>query len=194
GLDGGLYALAWEKDVRCLATLVRSFKLIEVYIEHGVTALDSYLKAPRFRATIEVITDEPGSIAANRTKKMLLLTWHGSSETTKEHVCDSVTPSSLPQHDSSIPCKDSVCESITPSGVDTQSHALSTIQSQFSDINLSFVSQQATASQVIDDVMRKLSFDETKLDEEVGFVDVVRSGVDNSGLSHDESFGGDDLD
>ncbi|GKB83232.1 hypothetical protein Tco_0950127 [Tanacetum coccineum] len=32
-------------------------------------------------------------------------------------------------------------------GVDTQSHVLPIIQSQFSDINLSFVSQQATASQ-----------------------------------------------
>ncbi|GKB33782.1 hypothetical protein Tco_0873183 [Tanacetum coccineum] len=129
---------------------------------------------------------------------MLLLTCHESSETTKEPVCDSVTPSFLPQHDSSIPCKDSVCESITPrcmpdciltpftnesvitytqlsgvQGVDTQSHILPTIQSQFSDINMSFVSQQATASQVIDDVM---------------------SGVDCSGLSHDESFRVDDLD
>ncbi|GJT65080.1 heat stress transcription factor B-4-like protein [Tanacetum coccineum] len=115
-LDEGLYALACEEDVRCLATLVRSFKLIEVYIEHGVTVLDSYLRAPRFRATLEDITDEPaGSIAANISEKILLLTWHESSETTKGHVCDSVTPSSLPQHDSSIPCKDSVCESITPS-------------------------------------------------------------------------------
>ncbi|GJW09922.1 hypothetical protein Tco_1575749 [Tanacetum coccineum] len=219
-LDEGLYALACEEDVRCLATLVRSFKLIEVYIEHGVTVLDSYLRAPRFRATLEDITDEPaGSIAANKTKKMLLLTWHESSETTKEPVCDSVTPSSLPQHDSSIPCKDSVCESITPRcmpdciltpptdesvitytqlsgvhGVDTQSHVLPTIQSQFSDINLSFVSQQATANQVIDDVMRQLSFDETELDGETGFADVTGSGVDSSGLSHDDSFRFNDLD
>ncbi|GJU90391.1 putative transposase, mutator type, MULE transposase domain protein [Tanacetum coccineum] len=219
-LDEELYALACEEDVRCLATLVRSFKLIEVYIEHGVTVLDSYLRAPRFRATLEDITDEPaGSIVANRTEKMLLLTWHESSETTKEPVCDSVTPSSLLQHDSSTPCKDSVCESITPRcmpdciltpstdesvitytqlsgvhGVDTQSHVLPTIQSQFSDINLSFVSQQATASQVINDVMRQLSFDETELDGEAGFADVAGSGVDNSGLSHDESFGVDDLD
>ncbi|GJZ12654.1 heat stress transcription factor B-4-like protein [Tanacetum coccineum] len=58
-LDEGLYALACEEDVRCLGTLVRSFKLIE------------------------------------------------------EPVCESVTPSSLPQHDSSTPCKDPVCESIT---------------------------------------------------------------------------------
>ncbi|GJW47535.1 heat stress transcription factor B-4-like protein [Tanacetum coccineum] len=176
-LDEGLYALACEEDVRYLGTLVRSFKLIEVYIEHGVTALDSYLKAPRFRATLEEITDEHGSIAANRIEKILLLTWHESNETTKEHVCESVTPSTLPQHDSSTPCKDSVCESITPS-----------------DINLSFVSQQATTSQVINYVMRQLSFDATELDGEAGFADVAGSGVDSSGLSHDESFGVNNLD
>ncbi|GKB49561.1 heat stress transcription factor B-4-like protein [Tanacetum coccineum] len=191
-LDEGLYALACEKDVHCLGTLVRSFRLIEVYIEHGVTALDSYLRAPRFRATLVEITDELGSIAANRTEKILLLTWHESSETTKEPICESVTPSSLPQHNSSTPCKDSVCESITPrymhdciltpptdesvitytqlsgvQGVDTQSHVLPTIQSQFSDINLN---------------------------GEAGFTDVAGSGVNSSGLSHDESFGVDDLD
>nr|GEW52436.1 hypothetical protein [Tanacetum cinerariifolium] len=67
-LDEGLYALACE-EVRCLATLVRSFKLIEVYIKHGVMALDCYIRPPRFRATIKDITDEPGSIIENRTKK-----------------------------------------------------------------------------------------------------------------------------
>ncbi|GJR06783.1 putative reverse transcriptase domain-containing protein [Tanacetum coccineum] len=76
------------EDVSLHVTLFSSFKLIEVYIEHGVTALDSYLRAPQFRATFE---------------------------TTKKPVCESVTPSSLPQHDSSTACKDSVCESITPS-------------------------------------------------------------------------------
>ncbi|GJY97893.1 putative ribonuclease H-like domain-containing protein [Tanacetum coccineum] len=113
-LDEGLYALSCEEDVRCLATLVRSFKLIEVYKEHGVTALDSYLKAPQFRATI----------------------------------------------------------------------ALQQIELEKCSI----------ASQVIDDVMRQLSFEETKLDGEAGFADVAGSGVDSSGLSHDESFGVDDLD
>nr|GEW79529.1 hypothetical protein [Tanacetum cinerariifolium] len=132
-LDEGLYVLACEEDVCCLGTLVRSFKLIEVYIQHGVTALDSYLRAPRFRATLEEITDEPGSIAANRIEKMLLLTWHESSETTKEPV-------------------------------------------------------------FIDDVMRQLSFNEIELDGEAGFANVAGSGVNSSGLSHDESFGVDDLD
>nr|GFC58221.1 hypothetical protein [Tanacetum cinerariifolium] len=45
------------------ATLVRSFKLIEVYIEHGVTVLDSYLKAPRFKATLEDITNDPAEVS-----------------------------------------------------------------------------------------------------------------------------------
>nr|GEU63468.1 hypothetical protein [Tanacetum cinerariifolium] len=57
-LDEGLYALGCEEDVRCLDILVRSFKLIEVCIEHGVTALDSYLRAPRIRETLEEINDE----------------------------------------------------------------------------------------------------------------------------------------
>ncbi|GJS18946.1 hypothetical protein Tco_0413418 [Tanacetum coccineum] len=141
-LDEGLYALACEEDVRCMATLVRGFKLIEVYIEHGVGALDSYLRASR--------------------------------ETPKEPVCDYVTPSSLPQADCILtPLTDESVITYTQlsgvQGVDTQSHA-------------------------IDDVMRQLSFDETKLDGEAGFVDVAGSGVDSSALSHDESFGVDDLD
>ncbi|GKE10166.1 hypothetical protein Tco_1413717, partial [Tanacetum coccineum] len=64
----------------------------------------------------------------------------------------------------------------------------------FSDINLSFVSQQLTASHVIEDVMSQLSFEETKLDGEAGFCDVVSSGIDSFRLSHDESFGVDNLD
>ncbi|GJR40821.1 hypothetical protein Tco_1216505 [Tanacetum coccineum] len=193
-LNEGLYALACEEDVHFLATLVRSFKLIEVYIEHGVTALDSYLMAPRFRATIEEITDDPGGIAANRTEKMLLLTWHESCETTKEPVCDSVIPSSFPQHDSITPCKDSVCESITLRCMLDCILNPPTDESLISYTQLSGVQGVDTQSHVIDDVMRQLSFDETKLDREAGFADVARSGVDSLRLSHDESFGVDDLD
>nr|GEY34354.1 hypothetical protein [Tanacetum cinerariifolium] len=181
-LQLGLYALACEKDVRFLATIARSFKSIEVYIEHGVTAVDS----------------------EHRSKK-ILLTWHDSSAPTKKPACDSVTPRSLPQHDSSLYCKDYVCESVTSrrmphfiltppndefvitytllsgvQGLDTQDHLLLIIQSHFSDINLSFVSQQATTSQVIEDVMRQLSFEKTKLDGEAGFGDVARRGIESS--------------
>ncbi|GKB30854.1 retrotransposon-related protein [Tanacetum coccineum] len=177
-LEKRLYALACEEDVRCLATIVRSFKLIEVYIEHGVMALESYIRPLRFRATIEEITDESGSIAPikHRSEKMLLLTWHDSCELTKEPVCESVTHRSLPKHDSSTHCKDSVYESVTPR---CMPHRMLTPTSNES---------------VINDVMRQLSFEETKLDGEAGFADVADSGVESSGLSHDESFGVDDLD
>nr|GEY95751.1 reverse transcriptase domain-containing protein [Tanacetum cinerariifolium] len=131
-LDVGLYALACEEDVRCLDTLVRSFKLIE----------------------------EPDCILTPPTDESVIT----YTQLSGAH------------------------------GVDTQSHVLPTIQSQFSDINRSFISQQASASQVIDDVMGQLSFDKTELDGEAGFADVIGSGVDSSGLSHDESFGVDDLD
>ncbi|GKD46242.1 hypothetical protein Tco_1270887 [Tanacetum coccineum] len=107
-----------------------------------LTSLDEGLPPPRVRATIEDITDEPGSIAAieYRSEKMLLLTWHDSSEPTKEPVCDFVTPRSLPQHDSSTPCKD----------------------------------------YVIEDVIRQLPFEETKLDGEAGFNDVARSAGEHA--------------
>ncbi|GJU71570.1 ribosomal RNA small subunit methyltransferase [Tanacetum coccineum] len=80
-LDEGLYALACEDDNR---------------------------PPPQFRATIiEEIIDKPRSNVAieHRSEKMLLFTWHDSSEPTTELVCDSVTPKSLTRHDSSTPCK-----------------------------------------------------------------------------------------
>nr|GEU49225.1 putative transposase, mutator type, MULE transposase domain protein [Tanacetum cinerariifolium] len=171
-LDEGLYALACEEDVRFLATIIISFKLIQ----------------------------------------------HDSSEPTKELVWESVTPRSLPEHDSRTPCKDSVYEFVTPrcmphcmltppsdesvitytqlsgvQGVNTQDHVLPTIHSRFSDVILSFVLQQAIASQVINDVMRQLSFEETKLNGKVGFADVAKIDVKSFGLSHDELFRVDDL-
>ncbi|GJX26570.1 ribonuclease H-like domain-containing protein [Tanacetum coccineum] len=141
-LDEGLYDLACDEDVHCLATFVRSFKLLEVYIEHGYTVVDSYQRQPpQVRTTIEYIT-EPGTSATfeHRSDKMLLLTWHDSSTSAKESICDSLTP-----------------------------------------------------SQVIEDVMRQLSFEKTELVGEAGFNDVVGSGIDSFGLSYDESFGVDDL-
>ncbi|GJS53452.1 hypothetical protein Tco_0626814 [Tanacetum coccineum] len=182
----GKYVAA--EDVHCLATLVRSFKLIDVCIEHHVTALDCYIRPPWFRTTIEHISDEPGSIAANRTKKILLLTWHKSSEPTKEHVCDFVTPSSLPQHDSSTLCKVSVCDSITPRCMPN------CILTPPTDESVVTYAQLSGVHGVIDDVIRQLSFEETELDGEAGFADVAGSGVESSRLSHDESFGVDDLD
>nr|GEV82560.1 putative transposase, mutator type, MULE transposase domain protein [Tanacetum cinerariifolium] len=135
---------------------------------------DSYRRPPpRVRVTIEDITDKPGSITTieHRSEKMLLLIWHDSSEPTKEPVYDSITPRSLPQHDSCAPCKDSVFESVTPRSM-----------------------PHSTASRVIEDVMRQLSFKKAELDGEASFADVARSGIESYGLSHDDYVGVDDLD
>nr|GEW12244.1 hypothetical protein [Tanacetum cinerariifolium] len=90
---------------------------------------------------------------------MLQLNWYESSETTKEPVCDFVTPSSLPQHDSSTLCKDSVCESITPRCMPDCILTPPTNESVITYTQLS------------------------ELDGEAGFADVVGSGMDSSGLN-----------
>ncbi|GKC93008.1 hypothetical protein Tco_1158450 [Tanacetum coccineum] len=48
---------------------------------------------------------------------MLLLTCHYTSTPTKDSVCDSVTPRSMPQHDSSTPADESVITYTQLSGV-----------------------------------------------------------------------------
>ncbi|GJZ18355.1 hypothetical protein Tco_0554478, partial [Tanacetum coccineum] len=155
-----------------------------------LTSLDEGL------ATIEEIMDERGSIAIieHRSEKILLLTWHDSSEPTKEPVCDYVTPRSLPQHDSSTPCKDSICESITPRCMPHCMLTPPTDESIITYTQLSGVQGVDTQDHVMKDVMRQLLFEETELDGGAGFGDVVGSGMKSSGLSHDESFGVYDLD
>ncbi|GJX20939.1 hypothetical protein Tco_0223616 [Tanacetum coccineum] len=58
-----------------------------------------------------------------------------------------------------------------------------TDESDITYTQLSSVQGVDTQSYVIDNVMRQLSFEETELDGEAGFADVVRSGVDSSGLN-----------
>ncbi|GJU70284.1 hypothetical protein Tco_1256543 [Tanacetum coccineum] len=147
----GLYALIYEEDVPCVATIVRSFKLIEVYIEHGVMALDYYIRPPQFRETIKEITNEPGSLAPieHRSEKMLF-----------------------------TPCKDSVYESVT---LRCMPHCMLTPPSDESVITYT----QLSGIQGVDIQDH---------DGESGFTDVARSGVESFGLSHDESFGVDNLD
>ncbi|GKA54128.1 hypothetical protein Tco_0753077 [Tanacetum coccineum] len=113
-LDEGLYAFSCEEDVRYLASLVRSFKLIE------------------------------------------------SSEPTKEPVCDSVTPRSLPQHDSSTPYKDFVCVSITPRLIDDVMRQLSFEETEldreveFVDVAGSDVESSGVRNQMLVDLRNPL--------------------------------------
>ncbi|GKA09543.1 hypothetical protein Tco_0688874 [Tanacetum coccineum] len=125
---------------------------------------------------------------------MFLLTWRDSIAPTKEPVCDSDTPRSLPQYDSSTPCKDSVCEFVTPKCMPYCMLTPLIDESVITYTQLSGVQGFDTQDHVIEDVMRQLSFKETELDGEARFGDVARSGIDSSGLSHDESFRVNDLD
>ncbi|GJZ87940.1 retrovirus-related pol polyprotein from transposon TNT 1-94 [Tanacetum coccineum] len=79
--------------------------------------------------------------------------------------------------DFSEPTKEPICDFVTPKSL--PQHDSRT---------------PSTVSQVIEDVMRQLSFKETELDGEAGFGVVAGSGIESFGLSHDESFGVDDLD
>ncbi|GJX35323.1 hypothetical protein Tco_0246880 [Tanacetum coccineum] len=98
---------------------------------------------------------------------------------TKEPFCDSVTLRSLPQHDSSTPCKDSVCESITPRCMPHCMLTPPTDEFVIKYTQLSGVQGVDTQNHVIEDVIRQLPFEETKLDGEARFNDVARSGTDD---------------
>nr|GEW66705.1 transposase, mutator type [Tanacetum cinerariifolium] len=78
--------------------------------------------------------------------------------------------------------------------LETQDNVLPIIYSQFRAINMSSISVQPNVNQVIDDVIRHISFDDMQLDGETGFGDVAGSSLDSSVLSHGESFRVDDLD
>ncbi|GJU63933.1 hypothetical protein Tco_1245768 [Tanacetum coccineum] len=59
---------------------------------------------------------------------------------------------------------------------------------------MSFISVQPNVNQMIDDVIRHISFDDMELDGEAGFGDVAGSSLDSYALSHYESFKVNDLD
>nr|GFA59098.1 hypothetical protein [Tanacetum cinerariifolium] len=61
-LDEGLYALACEEDVRCLSTLVRSFKLIEVYIEYDKRTRRMHTRQETQNLGLKAITDKNGPV------------------------------------------------------------------------------------------------------------------------------------
>ena len=57
-LDYGLQALGNDQDVLNLLKYTDKYKLIEVYIEHGSTDLETYTKSPR-TLVIEELPDKP---------------------------------------------------------------------------------------------------------------------------------------
>ncbi|GJT47892.1 hypothetical protein Tco_0974049 [Tanacetum coccineum] len=94
----------------------------------------------------------------------------------KDFVCDSVTPRSIPHGMLSPRTDEPIIIYTQLSGVqalDIKDHVLLTTHLRFSAINLSFISVQPTVNQVIDDVIRHISFDDMELDGDACFGDVA---------------------
>nr|GEU66617.1 hypothetical protein [Tanacetum cinerariifolium] len=84
-LDERLYPLAFDEDVYCLTTLVRTFKLLKVYIEHGYTIVNAYQRPP-----LQVYASTH------------------SSSCIEDPVCDSVTTRCMPHGMLTSPIDESV--------------------------------------------------------------------------------------
>nr|GEV39285.1 hypothetical protein [Tanacetum cinerariifolium] len=112
---------------------VNIFAMVDIDLFTVVALNMMTLTPPRFRATIEEITDGPGSIALieHRSEKMLLLTWHDSNELNKEPICDFITSRSLPQCDSSTPYGEAGFVDVARSDVGrTQEHIMVEVRTQ----------------------------------------------------------------
>ncbi|GJV15984.1 hypothetical protein Tco_1361307 [Tanacetum coccineum] len=146
---------------------------------------------PQVGAIIEDITECGTSEAFKHgSDKMLPRTWHDSSTSAKESVCDYVTPRSLPQDDYSTPSKDSVCESATPMCMPhgVKRSKTSSFYSDFSIyINEVPVSEEAYVSRTEEHVVEQVIVEEVVDDKEN---EIVEPDVDVHlfGISKGDTF------
>ncbi|GJT78822.1 hypothetical protein Tco_1045547 [Tanacetum coccineum] len=68
-LDYGLQALGNDADVINLVRYIDKYRLIEVYIEHEYTVLDTYLKSPQKLRLEEIVDVESSALARKPFKK-----------------------------------------------------------------------------------------------------------------------------
>ncbi|GJZ27143.1 hypothetical protein Tco_0571396 [Tanacetum coccineum] len=68
-LDYGLQALGNDADVINLVRYIDKYRLIEVYIEHEYTILDTYLKSPQKLRLEEIVDVESSALARKPFKK-----------------------------------------------------------------------------------------------------------------------------
>ncbi|GKB04416.1 hypothetical protein Tco_0832559 [Tanacetum coccineum] len=105
-----------------LATLVRSFKLVEVYIEHEFTVVNSYQSTPT-----------KGSVCDSITSRSLPR--HDSSTPGKDSVCEFVTPRCMPHGMLTHSTDEFVImytQLIGLQGVDIQDHVIEDVMRQLS--------------------------------------------------------------
>nr|GEX08708.1 hypothetical protein [Tanacetum cinerariifolium] len=138
-------------------------------VEHRITKLNYYyMLNSEIRATIEEYHEDMGvesSSASPRKNEFLMLEWYDNSTPTK---ASSNTRDHLPR-----------------------------VSSQFKSISQAFETQEKTVGDVIEDVMKRLSFGITDIDDHLDIVSCVVVhfvGSCHDGLSHDETFGTNDLD
>lgn len=77
-LDNGLRALGSDQDVHDLSSYVLfGHKLINVYIEHGESKLDTYNPPPTKKCTVVELEDDV-PVASRSVRKQLMLQWNDS--------------------------------------------------------------------------------------------------------------------
>ena len=68
-LDYGLQALGNDQDVLNLLKYTDKYKLIEVYIEHDSTDLETYMKSPRSLVIEELPDEQKTELVKNKAPK-----------------------------------------------------------------------------------------------------------------------------
>ncbi|GJU81832.1 hypothetical protein Tco_1284197 [Tanacetum coccineum] len=68
-LDYGLQALENDADVMKLVRYIDKYRLIEVYIEHEYTVLETYLKSPQKLTLEEIVEVKSSALARKHFKK-----------------------------------------------------------------------------------------------------------------------------
>ncbi|GJV85712.1 hypothetical protein Tco_1525610 [Tanacetum coccineum] len=122
--DVGLLALGSDEDVHSLNYLICNFKVIEVFIEYGITTLNYYYMSNfQIRATIKEYQEDIGveaSSASPKKNELLMLEWYdNSTPANASSNIGSVTPKSIPYSLFSHSCDETMIPSTQLCGVNS---------------------------------------------------------------------------
>ncbi|GKC25464.1 hypothetical protein Tco_1027614 [Tanacetum coccineum] len=179
--------------------------MTDLDVEHGINKLNCYYTSnSQIRATIEEYHKDMGVEASSTSPKknlLLMLEWYANSTPVKASSnIWSVTPKSIPHGLFIHACDETMILVGQISGVYscvTKTSDLPRVSSQFESISQAFETYEKTMGDVIEDAMRRFSFDITNIDDHLDIIScdaVYFAGLCHEELSHDETFGIDDLD
>nr|GEV45806.1 hypothetical protein [Tanacetum cinerariifolium] len=155
-------ALGSDEDVHSLSYLICNFKVVKVFIEHGITTLNNYyMSNSQIRAIIKEYHEDMGveaSSASPKKNELLMLEWYVNSTPAKASSnIGSVTPKSIPRGLFSHSCDETMILYTQLSGVNScvmETSDVPRVCSQFGSISQAFKTQEKTMGDVIEDVMR----------------------------------------